>query len=120
MYIKDNFSATLAYKKLLVVLKNCVEMDVRSKGQGDDQLRVMKSLQYIFKFIVRSRQLFAALYDNEGHEQFEKLLESLLNGMAKFMERSDDLVLLAQGACLKYIPYAIPDLLQVFQDIQLR
>ena len=120
VYIRENFSATLAYKKLLVVLKSCVETDVRSKGQGDDQLRVMKSLQYIFKFIVRSRQLFAALYDNEGQEQFERLLKALLQSMAKFMERSDDLVLLAQGACLKYIPCAISELLQVFSDNELR
>lgn len=120
MYIKDNFSATLAYKKLLVVLKSYIEADVTSKSQGDDQLRVMKSLQYLFKFIVRSRQLFSALYDNEGQAQFESLLLGVLSSMSQLMKRSDDLVLLAQGACLKYIPYAIPDLLQVFDSEQLR
>ena len=120
VYIKDNFSATLAYKKLLVVLRDRIEVDVKSKEQGDDQLRVMKSLQYIFKFVVRSRQLFAALYDNEGQEQFEALLLSLLESMAQFMRRNDDVVLLPQGACLKYIPCAIPDLLHVFNAEQLR
>lgn len=120
VYIKDNFSATLAYEKLLVVLKECIQIDVQSRTQGEEQLRVMKSLRYILKFVVRSRQLFVALDDNEDGDQFEALLRSLFDSMATFMKRSDDLVLLAQGACLKYIPCAIPDLLNVFDQEQLR
>lgn len=124
VYIKDNFSATLAYKKLLVVLNDCVQSTVLTKGQGDDLLRVMKALQYLFKFVVRSRQLFVALYgdgvDEAGGGDFETLLLTLFSSMSEFMQRSDGLVLLAQGACLKYIPCAIPDLLNVIDDQQLR
>ena len=123
VYIKDNFSATLAYKKLLVVLNDCVQSSVMTKLQGDDLLRVMKALQYLFKFVVRSRQLFVNLY-GEGEEgadsDFESLLHDLFSSMSDFMRRSDGLVLLAQGACLKYIPCAIPDLLLVIADQQLR
>ena len=123
VYIKDNFSATLAYKKLLVVLNDCVQSSVSTKTQGDDLLRVMKALQYLFKFVVRSRQLFVNLYgdvEESGDSEFEKLLLNLFDSMSEFMRRSDGLILLAQGACLKYIPCAIPDLLLVIDDQQLR
>ena len=123
-YIASDFSATLAYKKLLVVLNACVQAEVTSKGQGDDLLRVMKALQYLFKFVVRSRQLFADLLDSNGNSEdsddFESLLAILLSSMSNFMRRSDGLVLLAQGACLKYIPCAIPDLLLVYDHQKLR
>jgi dedicator of cytokinesis protein 1 len=112
VYIKDNFSATLAYKKLLVVLNDCVQSTVMTKLQGDDLLRVMKA-----------RQLFVNLYGDveEGADSdFESLLLNLFASMSDFMRRSDGLVLLAQGACLKYIPCAIPDLLLVIDDQQLR
>lgn len=124
VYIKDNFSATLAYKKLLVVLDDCVRSEVTSKAQADDLLRMMKSLQYLFKFVVRSRQLFCALHGDEGGESdesdFESLLLTLLDSMAEFMRRSDEYVLLAQGACVKYIPCTIPDLLLIVDDQVLR
>ena len=124
VYIKENFSATLAYRKLLVVLNDCVQASVSTKGQGDDLLRVMKALQYLFKFIVRSRQLFVALYDDgvgdAGGGDFETLLLTLLSSMSDFMQRNDGFVLLAQGACLKYIPCAIPDLVLVIGEQELR
>ena len=120
MYIKENFSATLAYKKLLVVLDDCVRSEVVTKGQGDELLRVMKALQYLIRFVVRSRQLYAGLHGDEGDQDFDSLLMTLLSGMADFMKSLDGPVLLAQGACLKYVPCAISDLLLVFDDQQLR
>lgn len=118
-YIATDFSATLAYKKLLVVLNDCVQADVSTKGEGDDLLRVMKALQYLFKFIVRSRQLFANFLDS-NQDDFHSLLSTLLKSMSDFMRRSDGFVLLAQGACLKYIPCAIPDILFVYDNLELR
>uniref|UniRef100_A0A8C6KK77 Dedicator of cytokinesis 2 n=1 Tax=Nothobranchius furzeri TaxID=105023 RepID=A0A8C6KK77_NOTFU len=53
-YIKQHFSATLAYKKLMLVLKRY--LDVSSRGeQCEPILRTLKALEYIFKFIVRSQ-----------------------------------------------------------------
>uniref|UniRef100_A0A8C4HT67 Dedicator of cytokinesis 2 n=1 Tax=Dicentrarchus labrax TaxID=13489 RepID=A0A8C4HT67_DICLA len=57
-YIKQHFSATLAYKKLMAVLKRY--LDVSSRGeQCEPILRTLKALEYIFKFIVRSRMLYS-------------------------------------------------------------
>uniref|UniRef100_A0A674MZH9 Dedicator of cytokinesis 2 n=1 Tax=Takifugu rubripes TaxID=31033 RepID=A0A674MZH9_TAKRU len=52
-YIKQHFSATLAYKKLMSVLKRY--LDVSSRGeQCEPILRTLKALEYIFKFIYQS------------------------------------------------------------------
>ncbi|XP_010133117.1 PREDICTED: dedicator of cytokinesis protein 2-like, partial [Buceros rhinoceros silvestris] len=57
-YIRQHFSATLAYKKLLSVLTRYVEQ--ASRGEPCEPLmRTFKALEYVFKFIVRSRHLFA-------------------------------------------------------------
>uniref|UniRef100_A0A803T5T7 Dedicator of cytokinesis 1 n=1 Tax=Anolis carolinensis TaxID=28377 RepID=A0A803T5T7_ANOCA len=53
-YIKKHFSATLAYTKLTKVLRTYVD----NAGITDQLFKAMKSLEYIFKFIVRSRILF--------------------------------------------------------------
>uniref|UniRef100_A0A8V0XQX0 DOCKER domain-containing protein n=1 Tax=Gallus gallus TaxID=9031 RepID=A0A8V0XQX0_CHICK len=56
-YIRQHFSATLAYKKLIGVLTQYVEQ--ASRGEPcEPLLRTFKALEYIFKFIVRSRHLF--------------------------------------------------------------
>uniref|UniRef100_A0A670YNK1 Dedicator of cytokinesis 2 n=1 Tax=Pseudonaja textilis TaxID=8673 RepID=A0A670YNK1_PSETE len=60
-YIQQHFSATLAYKKLMAVLKTY--LDISSRGeQCDPILRTLKALEYVFKFIVRSRTLFSHLH----------------------------------------------------------
>ncbi len=43
----------------MVVLKDYIDR-VNAASKHDDVLRAMKSLEYIFKFIIRSRILFAA------------------------------------------------------------
>uniref|UniRef100_A0A670IDP7 Dedicator of cytokinesis 1 n=1 Tax=Podarcis muralis TaxID=64176 RepID=A0A670IDP7_PODMU len=53
-YIKKHFSATLAYTKLTKVLRTYVD----NAAVTDQLFKAMKSLEYIFKFIVRSRILF--------------------------------------------------------------
>uniref|UniRef100_A0A663FID1 Dedicator of cytokinesis 2 n=1 Tax=Aquila chrysaetos chrysaetos TaxID=223781 RepID=A0A663FID1_AQUCH len=57
-YIRQHFSATLAYKKLISVLTQYV--DHASQGEPCEPLmRTFKALEYVFKFIVRSRHLFS-------------------------------------------------------------
>uniref|UniRef100_A0A8B9FXC1 Dedicator of cytokinesis 2 n=1 Tax=Amazona collaria TaxID=241587 RepID=A0A8B9FXC1_9PSIT len=49
-YIQQHFSATLAYKKLMSVLKTY--LDTSSRGeQCEPILRTLKALEYVFKFI---------------------------------------------------------------------
>uniref|UniRef100_A0A8D0ZDY0 C2 DOCK-type domain-containing protein n=1 Tax=Sus scrofa TaxID=9823 RepID=A0A8D0ZDY0_PIG len=56
-YIKKHFSATLAYTKLTKVLRSYVD-NAEKPGISDQLYKAVKALEYIFKFIVRSRILF--------------------------------------------------------------
>uniref|UniRef100_A0A673MIL5 Dedicator of cytokinesis protein 1-like n=1 Tax=Sinocyclocheilus rhinocerous TaxID=307959 RepID=A0A673MIL5_9TELE len=58
-YIRKHFSATLAYTKLTKVLKNYVE---NAEKLTEQLLKALKALEYIFKFIVRSRVLFNQIF----------------------------------------------------------
>lgn len=59
LYISQGFSATLAYKKLIAVLKKRIKSASANDGQEKDiLLKTMKNLQYCMRFIVESRLLF--------------------------------------------------------------
>ncbi|CAN7990561.1 unnamed protein product [Ixodes hexagonus] len=120
LYIEETFSATLAYNKLIVVLKYYID-NINLETQETESLlmRAMKSIEYIFKFIVHSRKLFAHLNEGKGTQQFELSLEQLLKSITEMMLYKADAVLLIQGACLKYFPATIPDILRVFNAEQL-
>lgn len=61
LYISESFSATLAYKKLIAVLRKRIDNATNNDGQERDiLLKTMKSLQYCMRFVVESRLLFTA------------------------------------------------------------
>ncbi|NXA43644.1 DOCK2 protein, partial [Eudromia elegans] len=95
-YIRQHFSATLAYKcvlgglcrascapawgsctarrKLVAVLTQ--HMQRASCGEpGEPLTRTFKALEYVFKFIVRSRCLFAQLYEGKEMAEFQQSLQ---------------------------------------------
>ena len=119
VYIDQNFSATLIYNKLIVVLKSYIERVNSNPENQEVLLRAMKSLEYIFKFIVRSRVLFAALNGGKGKSQFEDSLKDLLQAITTMMLSTSDETLLVQAACLKYFPFALTDILCVFNEKEL-
>jgi dedicator of cytokinesis protein 1 len=119
VYIEQNFSATLVYNKLIVVLKTYIDKVNLAPENQEVLLRAMKSLEYIFKFIVRSRVLFAALNGGKGKAQFEESLKELLQSFTSMMSSTSELTLLVQGACLKYFPFALTDILCVFNEKEL-
>lgn len=59
VYIQESFCATLAYNKLIVVLRSYIECTGFKETDKDFCLNIMKSLEYLFRFIVRSRLLFS-------------------------------------------------------------
>lgn len=70
--------------------------------------------------VVSTEHCFSRLYEGKGQEQFEVSLKQLLQSITAMMCYNTDATLLVQGACLKYLPTTIPDILQVFSATKLR
>ncbi|XP_044152045.1 dedicator of cytokinesis protein 1 [Bufo gargarizans] len=117
-YIKKHFSATLAYTKLTKVLKNYVE-NADKPGITDQVYKVMKALEYIFKFIVRSRILFIQLYENKGEAEFMESLLQLFKSINEMTSSQTDQTVIVKGAALKYLPTIVNDVKLVFDPKEL-
>lgn len=63
---------------------------------------------------------FFSLNEDKGREEFEISLKKLLESITSMMVYDTDSTLLVQGACLKYFPFTIPDILSVFDGLELR
>ena len=79
----------------------------------------MKCLRYIFKFVVRSRELFCQVQNGKGDEPFQDLLNQVLMSMAKLMFLKTHDLLQAQSSCLKHMILSVPDLRKVYSEIKL-
>ena len=130
LYINESFSSTLAYKKLIDVLErhflnafNRIEKESNILVGGDhsyDKLyKTMKNIQYIMKFIIRSRILYANIFEDRDRFAFETRLEELMGLFVQLIAMPNPL-LKSQGAILKYLHVISSDLMEVYDPLKLR
>lgn len=131
LYINKNFSSTLAYDKLINVLErhfldafNCIEKEndliLDSDNPAERKLyKTIKNLQYIMKFIIRSRQLYAEINKDDGKYTFETRLEELMGLFVQLIQMPNPL-LRSQGAIFKYLHVIASDLIEVYDPLKLR
>lgn len=97
---------------------------IPTRGNAKDTsllFKTMKSLQYVMRFVSKSRLLFMALYPIlDPDDDFDDSLRQLLRNIITMMSSNRDELLREQGACLKYLPSTIPDILLVFDNKELR
>lgn len=60
------------------------------------------------------------LYEGKGQETFETSMYEMLSLVTNLMCSNADTTLFLQGACLKYLPHSIPDIMTVFSVTKLR
>ena len=119
-YIEDTFYHAKSYKKILEVLREEFE-DFENNLRHFDHITIC--LRYIFKFVVRSKQL-ANETQLDGEEEFEEDLRSVFGQIIKIMhmqtsDKSRALYNRCQRDCLKQMVLSLPDLNKVYQDTEL-
>ena len=92
---------------------------VEQRRKSDKLGQAMNSLQFLFKFVVKSRLLFSNLNGGKGAEPFEAMLREVLLALVKLMFASQQELLGIQASCLKHLVLAVPDLVTVFPRRQL-
>lgn len=117
------FYNNFIFSKLIVVLKGHIDNACNGSAEYTNEnilYKAMKSLQYCIRFIVRSRVLFDELYEGKDKYEFEYCFKELLQSIVRMMCFTHDCTLIVQGACLKYLPSTISDILMVFDPKKLR
>lgn len=133
LYINESFSSTLAYKKLINVLErhflnafnsienaeNPLNVNERDPPSEEKLYKTINNLQYIMKFIIRSRLLFANMFNDLNRFEFETRLEELMGLFVQLIAMPNPL-LRSQGAILKYLHVIASDLMEVYDPLKLR
>lgn len=133
LYINESFSSTLAYEKLINVLErhflnafNSIEQEPNSTFSNENDrpserklFKTIKNLQYIMKFIIKSRKLYADMFEDRDRFAFETRLEELMGLFVQLIAMPNPL-LRSQGAILKYLHVIASDLMEVYDPLKLR
>ena len=133
-YIERNFSATLIYAKLVDCFKATTRLPVSTDYQTVFQ--TIACMEYLFKFIVRSRTLFVVMNgEEEEGGAFDRSIASLLEMLCGLMRVTttgtgskggknqqqttsssspDKALYRVKVAILKYLPRCLADIVSVY------
>lgn len=130
------------FSKLIKVLSHLI-IEKPEQEKNEVLLKTMKCLEYLIRFIVKSRELHAKLTQRTDQHEFQSLfqgtitysissnkffifypfiidcLTDLLDNITIMMPCSSKHALTSQGTCLKYLPATVPHVTRVFPDTQL-
>lgn len=88
-YITGHFAAALVYKGLLSCVRHCSDLIQDAEEQSAIK-NCFSSLEYIFKFIVQSRLLFARATGDQNEEAFKADLYELFSSFHRMLHITSD------------------------------
>uniref|UniRef100_A0A8C1RC70 Dedicator of cytokinesis 4b n=1 Tax=Cyprinus carpio TaxID=7962 RepID=A0A8C1RC70_CYPCA len=115
-YIESHFAGALSYRDLIKVLKWYVDRIIEADRQEHIQ-QVLKATEYIFKYIIQSRRLFALATGGQNEEEFRCCMHELFMSLRFFLSLFLDLfvcLLTPQAMFLQSFPAVYGELLKLF------
>ncbi|XP_006633511.2 dedicator of cytokinesis protein 4 isoform X1 [Lepisosteus oculatus] len=115
-YIESHFAGALSYRDLIKVLKWYVDRIIEAEHQEHIQ-QVLKATEYIFKYIIQSRRLFALATGGQNEEEFRCCIHELFMSIRFFLSREGKMttpITQTQAVFLKTFPAVYGELLKIF------
>ncbi|XP_011698260.1 PREDICTED: dedicator of cytokinesis protein 3 [Wasmannia auropunctata] len=116
-YISDHFAAALVYKGLLSSVQHCADWVTAAEKQ-EPIMKCFRSLEYIFKFIIQSRLLFARATAGQYEDSFKRDLYCVFAALNKMLGIPFEMVLLSQIALLLSIAAVFEQLVAVLPVLE--
>ncbi|XP_012288369.1 dedicator of cytokinesis protein 3 [Orussus abietinus] len=116
-YISGHFAAALVYKGLLSSVQHCADW-VKAAERQEPIMKCFRSLEYIFKFIIQSRLLFARATAGQYEDSFKRDLYCVFAALNKMLSMPYDVVLLSQVALLLSISAVFEQLIAVMPVLE--
>ncbi|KAG8321820.1 Dedicator of cytokinesis protein 3, partial [Homalodisca vitripennis] len=116
-YIEGHFAAALVYKGLLTSVKHCATW-VSATHDQEAIKKCFRSLEYMFKFIIESRFLFARATGNQYEDSFKRDLLSVLTALNSMLVRTYDVIMETQIALLHSISAVYDQLTRVLPLVE--
>uniref|UniRef100_A0A8B9L6G0 Dedicator of cytokinesis 4 n=1 Tax=Astyanax mexicanus TaxID=7994 RepID=A0A8B9L6G0_ASTMX len=115
-YIENHFAGALSYRDLIRVLKWYVDRIIDAEHQEQIQ-QVLKAAEYLFKYIVQSRMLYAAATAAQAEEEFRCSVHELFKSIHLFLSHQSKGIsplTHTQAVFLRSFPTVCCELLKVF------
>uniref|UniRef100_A0A8C7U1F1 Dedicator of cytokinesis 4b n=1 Tax=Oncorhynchus mykiss TaxID=8022 RepID=A0A8C7U1F1_ONCMY len=115
-YIESHFAGALSYRDLIKVLKWYVDRIVDAEHQDHIQ-QVLNATEYIFKYIIQSRRLFALATGGQSEEEFRCCVHELFMSIRFFLSQENKItspVTQTQAVFLRTFPAVYGELLKIF------
>lgn len=116
-YISGHFAAALVYKGLLSSVQHCADWVTAAEKQ-EPIIKCFRSLEYIFKFIIQSRLLFARATAGQYEDSFKRDLYCVFAALNKMLGIPYDMVLHSQIALLYSISAVFEQLVAVLPVLE--
>ncbi|XP_071543136.1 dedicator of cytokinesis protein 3 isoform X3 [Panulirus ornatus] len=111
-YITGHFAAALVYKGLISCVKHLSDLCPQTEKQ-EPIMRCFRSLEYIFKFIIQSRLLFARATGGQNEDSFRVDVDTLFESFAHMLNMHLENIQTSQVTLLEHLQGACDQLCRV-------